>query len=121
MGFGGGFGPPPIFNLMFFLVLGIIITVIIMGVVRYINNATSPLLTMKARVVSKRINVTSSVHAGDEIHHHHSSTTYYATFEGQDGKRMELVMDGRNYGLLVEGDEGVLVYQGEWFKGFERV
>lgn len=49
-----------------------------------------------------------------------SSTTYYTTFETEAGERIELALSGKEYGLIVEGDEGELIYQGEWFKQFKR-
>ena len=48
-------------------------------------------------------------------HHHHRShgrvrTSYFATFELKSGERMEFGHYGKDYGLLVEGDEGELTY-----------
>jgi hypothetical protein len=33
---------------------------------------------------------------------------------------MELIVDGSEYGKLIEGDLGTLTFQGNWYKGFER-
>jgi hypothetical protein len=33
---------------------------------------------------------------------------------------MELRVDGEEYGLLVEGDQGLLTFQGTRYLGFER-
>jgi hypothetical protein len=110
-GFGG-------FDIMFtivpifiFIVFGVIIYTIVTSAARYSKNSSSPVLTAQARVVGKRMEVT-----GD-----HAVTWYYATFEVETGERIELVMKGEEYGLLVEGDEGTITYQGEWFKGFQRI
>ena len=51
---------------------------------------------------------------------HHASTSYYVTFELTNSDRMELHLPGHEYGLLMEGDEGCLTYQGSRFVHFER-
>jgi hypothetical protein len=122
-GFGGFFGgAPPIFALMFFLVFGIIIFTIIMGIVSTVKNATSPIITVEAKVVTKRTDVRRRHHntGVNNSVHHTSSTYYYVTFETEHGERLELPVSGRMYGMLVEGDEGKLTYQGSWFKDFKR-
>jgi hypothetical protein len=48
------------------------------------------------------------------------STSYYATSEYDSGQRKEFRLDGGAYGLLVEGDEGTLTYQGTRYHRFER-
>lgn len=35
-----------------------------------------------------------------------SYTTYYVTFEVESGDRIELIVPDREYGLMVEGDQG---------------
>ena len=54
------------------------------------------------------------------MHHHTTSTTYYATFQVQSGDRMELPVPATEYGLLIEGDEGDLTFQGTRFLSFDR-
>jgi len=49
-----------------------------------------------------------------------STTTYFTTFEVESGDRMELKVPDKEYGMLVEGDEGKLTFQGTRYKGFER-
>ena len=61
-------------------------------------------------------------------HHHdmnntamsHTSTSHYVTFQVESGDRMELNVTGSEYGLLVEGDQGRLTFQGTRYLGFER-
>jgi sensor histidine kinase regulating citrate/malate metabolism len=79
----------------------------------------SPRIRVQAKVIAKRENIRRSSSMND---HHSSSinTTYYATFEVESGDRMELHMAGQEYGLLVEGDEGILTFQGSRFVSFER-
>ena len=50
----------------------------------------------------------------------HTFTTYYVTFQVESGDRMELAVDGEDYGMLVEGDRGRLSFQGTRYLGFER-
>ena len=50
----------------------------------------------------------------------HTFTTYYVTFQVESGDRMELTVDGSEYGMLVEGDIGKLSFQGTRYLGFQR-
>lgn len=120
MGFGFNmFGI--MFSLVFIFVFGMIIMTFVKGISEWNKNNNSPRLTVPATVVAKRTNVSHHHHGGvNEHHHHHTSTTYYVTFEVQSGDRMELHMSGHEYGLLVEGDYGMLSFQGTRYLGFER-
>lgn len=118
--FGGGF--EIVFFLMFFLVFGMIIFTFIKGIGEWNKNNHSPRLTVDATVVTKRNQVSH--------HHHHSSngvmhtthsTAYYVTFQVESGDRMELKVNGREYGMLVEGDRGKLTFQGTRYIGFECI
>lgn len=128
MGFNSGFGPSfgmgfgafgVMFTIMFVLFIGIFVVVIVCGIGQWNKNNHSPRLTVPATVVSKRANVSHHHHTG-EHHHSHTSTSYYVTFEVESGDRMELHMSGMEYGLLVEGDQGKLTFQGTRYLGFER-
>ena len=93
------------------LFIGIIFIIVFGRILKEgIKNNNSPLLTVPAKVVSKRIHV-----RGD-----HSHTTYYVTFEVQSGDRMELRIDGPKYGMLVEQDLGLLSFKGTRYVSFER-
>ena len=124
MGFGFDFGFGMfgvMFTLMFILVFGIIIVTIVRGIGQWNKNNNSPRLTVPAVIVAKRTNVSHHNSAGvNNHHHHHTSTTYYVTFQVESGDRMELQMSGSEYGLLVEGDAGMLSFQGTRYLGFER-
>jgi len=114
---------PVIVVLGFMLVFGIIIFRIIQGSVAWNKNNQSPILTVSATVIAKRIAVSKYHHHHHDnmsIHHHSSSTTYFATFEVESGDRMELKVPDKEYGMLVEGDIGKLTFQGTRYKGFER-
>lgn len=49
-----------------------------------------------------------------------TSTSCYATFQVESGDRMELCLNGSQYGLIVEGDRGLLTFQGTRFLDFQR-
>ena len=110
-----------LFPLVFLFVLGMMLFTVVGNLRRWSkNNASprhSPRLTVPATVVAKRTEVS---------HHHtdntmaHTFTTYYVTFQVESGDRMELEVDGSDYGMLVEGDTGKLSFQGTRYLGFER-
>ena len=122
MGFAFGFDMFGImFTLVFILVIGTFIVTAVRGISQWNKNNNSPRLTVPALVVAKRTNVTRHHHGGaNGHHHHHTSTTYYVTFQVESGDRMELHVAGNEYGMLVEGDQGNLSFQGTRYLGFER-
>ncbi len=104
------------------VVLGSIVVVLVRGIGQWNRNNTSPVLTVEARVVTKRADVTMHHHGDvDQMHMHHSVTRYYVTFEVESGDRMEFEMPDTQYGLLVEGDRGKLTFQGTRYLSFARV
>lgn len=108
---------PLIFGLAFVFIIGVFLVIAIRGLGQWNKNNASPILTVDAAVVSKRMNV-SRHHSDDRMNA--SSTSYYVTFEVESGSRMELNLKGEDYGLLAEGDRGRLTFQGTRYKGFER-
>ena len=119
LGFGFGFG---LFEIMFFIMFGLFFLVfvgtLIKGLGEWNKNNHSPKLTVPVTVVAKRTNVSRRHHG--EHHHTSTSTTYYVTFQVESGDRMELHVSGSQYGLIVEGDQGKLTFQGTRFLNFER-
>ena len=98
-------------------VLGMILFTVVSNLRTWGKNNASPRLTVPATVVAKRTNV-SRHHTDNTMSH--TFTTYYATFQVESGDRMELEVDGSDYGMLVEGDTGKLSFQGTRYLGFER-
>ena len=49
-----------------------------------------------------------------------SGTEYFVGVELEGGERMELWVSGSQYGLLLEGDQGLLTWQGRRLVSFER-
>ena len=111
---------PIIFSIMFLLIAGVIVYTIIRGFSQWNKNNHSPRLTVQATVVAKRHH-TSHHHHSTEMHMHHSSTSYYATFQVESGDRMELLIPSTQFGYLVEGDRGMLSFQGTRFISFSRM
>lgn len=115
---------PVMFMLMFGLFFVIFVITIIKGIANTARNAQSPIITVEAKVVGKRMDVSTHHHHNADnaaMSHDTSSTTYYITFETEHGERLELSLSGRMYGLIIEGDLGKLTYQGTWFKDFQRI
>ena len=115
-----------LFSIIFFCILGLIIYNIAKNISTWNQNNHSEKLIVPAKIVAKRTQVSQhqQPNAGDPSGAHGftviSSTSYYVTFELENGGRMELSVKGSEYGMLVEGDTGVLSYQGTRYLGFER-
>lgn len=109
-------------DFVFFIMFALFICafVVIMGknIAQWFKNNKSPRLSVEATVVAKRTRIS---------HHHNNhgmaghSTSYYVTFQVESGDRMELYVPSNEYGYLVEGDRGVLHFQGTRFLGFDRI
>ena len=108
-----------IFFLMFGLAFSVFLVTLLRGIGQWDRNNRAPRLTVPVKVVAKRTNI-SRHHHGTQHHHTSASTSYFVTFEVESGDRMELQMPGSKYGLIVEGDEGMLTFQGTRFLKFER-
>ena len=122
MGFGFDFmfTLVPILSILIFgLVFGLIIASVVRSGKQWHTNNHSPRLTVDARVLAKRHDVSRRRSAG-EHHHYRTVNTYYVTFEVESGDRMELQLPSHEYGLLIEGDTGKLTFQGTRYLGFER-
>ena len=115
LGFGG---PPPLFTFFAtFVILGVVGIfgfVIVRGVSTWMSNNASPVETKPATLVAKRTRVSGHDNTS-------ARTSYYLTFEFADGQRIELPVNGREFGLLAEGDRGTLTYQGTRYHRFERM
>ena len=124
MGFGFGFGFDMfsiMFTVVFMMVIGTFIVTAVRGIGQWNKNNNSPRLTVPATVVSKRTKVSHHHHNGVDHHHQYrSSTTYYITFQVESGDRMEFHVTGQEYGMLIEGDQGKLYFQGTRYLGFQR-
>ena len=113
---------PMFMGIIFILVFGTIIYGIARGIKTWSYNNSQPVLTVLAKIVTKRTHVSSHVNnaADNGMHHHNTSTTYYVTFEVESGDRMEFNVGQQEYGMLVEEDIGKLKFQGSRYLGFDR-
>ena len=108
----------------FFFIFVFLMIICIFGLVFYSiiknwkYNKSQPRLNVNAKVVSKRTDYSSSLNTTNNSMS--STTWHYVTFEVESGDRIELSVSETDYGQLVEGDEGVLYFQGSQFINFER-
>ncbi|MEK1831278.1 DUF2500 domain-containing protein [Priestia megaterium] len=72
-------------------------------------------------MTGKRTNVHRHGGHAHEHHHSHTSTTYYVTFQFESTDRSEFTVSGHEYGMLAEGDEGMLTFQGTRFWIFKGI
>lgn len=105
----------PVFIVVIFvLVIGVILVTVVKGIGQWSTNNSSPQLAVPAQVITKRTNTRGG--SGDSS----ARTYYYVTFQVESGDRIELSMNGKAYGMLAEGDVGVLNFQGTRYLGFDR-
>ncbi|HBI63583.1 MAG TPA: DUF2500 domain-containing protein [Clostridiales bacterium] len=115
-----------IFALGFAVVLGMMVVTAVRGIGEWNTNNHSPRLTVQAAVVTKRTSVSHTQHpvggdvSGAHGFHTTNSTSYFVTFQVESGDRMELRVTGQEYGMLAEGDRGMLHIQGTRYLGFDR-
>ena len=104
------------FYLVFFFVIAMFIFVFVKIISEWVKNNNSPRLSVEAKIVDKRM----ATHHHNSNGHHHHTHSYHVTFEVQSGDRMELRVPRDEFGLLVEGDRGMLSFQGTRYLGFDR-
>ena len=104
-----------LFIVAFVAILGMILVTFVRELSQRNRNNHSPRLTVEAKRQSF-----SSHRSGGEMHTT-TSTRYFATFQVESGDRMELQMNGQDYGMLVEGDRGRLTFQGTRYLDFQRM
>jgi hypothetical protein len=110
----GRYGEMELFGVVFILVIGVIAFAVVRAIAEAISNSGKPLEQVPAEVVAKRTKVSGGMNNTS------ASTTYYTTFEDENGIRTEFRVPGPEFGMLAEGDRGILRHQGTWFKGFSR-
>ncbi|MGG4220685.1 DUF2500 domain-containing protein [Paenibacillus jamilae] len=107
------------FNVIFFIVFGLIAFVIITGIVKTIgaglSNQAAEQIQRSCKVVDKRTRVRGG--SGDFS----ASTDYFITFEFDGGERKELEVRDTDCGMIVIGDRGEVHYKGTRFLEFVRL
>ena len=109
---------------LIFLIIGsVLIYTIIKNIKQWHINNNSPIQTAPSKVVAKRFDVQHHMQGGggeNQMMTSHSQTNYFVTFELENRQRLEFHVKNKEYGMLVEGDVGMLTYQGTRYKGFTR-
>lgn len=110
-----------VFILIFLAVIGIFVYIIVRNVGQWNKNNHSPRLTVNARIVGKRMDITNRHRTcmGGTMYTP-SSTWYYVTFQFDSGDRMEFPVNAFQYGMMSEGDYGQLTFQGTRCIDFKR-
>lgn len=107
---------------MFLLVFGAFAFVIVSGIAQWMKDNAAPVETFEAHIIAKRDKTTIS-HSTDATTNMVSRSThhnYFATFEYSNGQRREFSIRESEYGILLEGDNGTLTFQGSRYNGFQR-
>ena len=113
-GFQIGFGVIGIIiSLMFILMT--VVWIVIGGnfITETKKNNRSARITVYATVLEKRSRYSRNINSM-------RSAVYYVTFEVESGDRMVLNISERDFSLLIEGDQGMLTFQGKRFCDFKR-
>lgn len=118
-GFSSFISETPVFfkvfgGLIFLIVIGTFLFVIIKGLSVWTSNNSAELVSVPCKIVDKRTHVWGG--SGES----RANTNYYVTFEFGDSTRKELYVKENQFGLLVVGDTGELVYRGTRFLEFNR-
>lgn len=101
---------------VFVLVIGIFVVAAVKGIAEWTDNNARPVLTVPARIATKRLHVSGG---GQDSG---ASTSYHITFETlAGGLRQEFRVSATDYSGLAEDDTGDLTHQGTRYKGFVRV
>ena len=112
---------PYLFGIMFVTIFIIFVSILLSSLARKKQDDASPRLTVSAQVVSRRTELLRSAGSRNmDMAIGTGRTDYYVTFQVESGDRMELAVSGEEYGLLREGDEGTLRFQGKRFLCFAR-
>lgn len=113
---------PVIFLVVFVSIFAMVIYTFVRQAAVWNKNNHSPRLTVEAVAVAKRSAVSSHTHMHDSAMPHTTHTTsYYVTFQVDSGDRIEFMLPGSEYGMIVEGDRGRLSFQGSRFISFQRI
>jgi len=123
-GFNFMFGIFPfLFMAVFSFIFVFIIIKVVQGAKQWKRNNDSPVLTVDAKVVTKRSDVSYRHHnnmSNNSMNMGYSSTYYYVTFEVASGDRMEFQVADTEYGMVTEGDKGSLTFQGTRYLSYVR-
>lgn len=116
--------------MVFWMILGaLLILSATAGIAVYLARQTikrmkgsGPSRTMSATVVGKRTHTSRQAYCRTcAVQPDEMSTSYYVTFQFDNGRRLELRVPPQQVGYLIEGDKGLLTFQGVVYQGFRRI
>lgn len=120
-----GFSFDDIFSILFFIAFLFVFSMFVLAGLKAITewnkNNNSPKLTVDARVIKKRNQVSNSDYLDHNgMVHTTSSITYYVTFQVERGDQIKMRLSRNEYIMLAEGDYGKLTFQGTRYISFEK-
>ncbi|MDY2735164.1 DUF2500 domain-containing protein [Intestinibacter sp.] len=120
-----GFSFDYIFSILFFVAFLFVFSIFVLtglkSITEWNKNNNSPKLTVDARVIKKRNQVSNSDYLDHNgMIHTTSSISYYVTFQVEREDQIEMRLSRKEYIMLVEGDYGKLTFQGTRYISFEK-
>ena len=120
-----GFSFDYIFSILFFVAFLFVFSIFVLtglkSITEWNKNNNSPKLTVDARVIKKRNQVSNSDYLDHNgMIHTTSSISYYVTFQVEREDQIEMRLSRKDYIMLVEGDYGKLTFQGTRYISFEK-
>lgn len=114
-GLGIGLGVVGVFVILTMILVTIGIAVIVSRMFATAkSDRKAARMQVSAKILARRTRIANRSDSG------FVRTCCYVTFETDRGDRVELLVPEREYGVLLEGDEGILTYQGTRFISFHR-
>jgi len=105
---------------MRFFIYCAVVALLILYFHRRLKNPGKPRVKVKAEVVKLDVARSYGTQMTGIMGGIGGSSTYWAVFKLKDGRKKELLIGGGSFAQLDVGDKGVLTYQGDRFKGFQK-
>lgn len=107
------------------LTIGILFIVAVMSMVNGLKEkraANNSRITIKAKIVGKRTSLYSAIKRSEQVIYNNSAedSCYYITFQLEDGRRDELRVSAKDYGIIMVGENGLLVTEETKFIEFKK-
>lgn len=107
------------------LTIGILFIVAVLSMVNGLKekrSANNSRITIKAKIVGKRTSLYSAIKRSEEVIYNNSAedSCYYITFQLEDGRREELRVPAKDYGIIMVGENGLLVTEETRFIEFKK-
>lgn len=107
------------------LTIGILFIVVVMSMVNGLKekrSANNSRITIKAKIVGKRTSLYSAIKRSEQVIYNNSAedSCYYITFQLENGRRDELRVPAKDYGIIMVGENGLLVTEETRFIEFKK-